>query len=306
MTARPVPEGALDFLQELVANGLLVPSGVKGLFGRGAMFETIIRRFDQLVSRAGAPDNAEYFHFPPLVTRKHFEQSEYMKAFPDMVGVVHSFMGGDREHGELLASIDSGGDWGAMLKQTDVVLTPAACYPLYPMVSGTLPQGGRSFEVFSYCFRHEPSDDPPRMLAFRQREFVQVGDVEAAHAFRDRWQPRAIALLESVGLPVKLVPANDPFFGRRGRMLVADQLENSLKFELVVPITSTERPTACVSLNYHQDHFGHLFGIHTADGARAHTACIGFGMERTALALLKTHGMNVESWPASVRKVLEL
>lgn len=306
MTPAAVPEGAREFLDELIAHGLLVPSGVKGLFGRGHAFEDVIERFDQHVTRVGAVDKAERFRFPPLLSRKHFEKSEYLKAFPDMAGIVHSFMGGDREHGQLLGMVESNQDWSSLLKQTDVVLCPAACYPLYPMCEGALPPGGRLFDVFSYCFRHEPSDDPPRMQAFRQREYVRVGDLQAAKDFRDLWLQRGLAIMGDVGLPAKSVLANDPFFGRRGRMLAADQLDQNLKFELVVPITSTEKPTACVSLNYHQDHFGHLFGIRTADGASAHTACIGFGMERIALALFKTHGMKPQSWPASVKKVLEL
>jgi seryl-tRNA synthetase len=124
--------------------------------------------------------------------------------------------------------------------------------------------------------------------------------------FRDLWHERGLAILKAVGLPVTSVIANDPFFGRRGRMLKADQRDQSLKFELVVPVCSTEKPTACVSLNYHQEHFGHAFGIRTAEGEAAHTACIGFGVERIALALFKTHGFDVARWPASVRKVLGL
>ena len=55
-----------------------------------------------------------------------------------------------------------------------------------------------------------------------------------------------------------------------------------------MPITSAEKPTAVVSTNYHLDHFGVPFGIKTADGAVAHSACVGFGLERIALALFKT------------------
>jgi seryl-tRNA synthetase len=102
------------------------------------------------------------------------------------------------------------------------------------------------------------------------------------------------------------VPANDPFFGRRGRLLAATQREQSLKFELVVPITSAERPTALASANWHQDHFGELFGIHQSDGARAHTACVGFGLERITLALLRTHGLDVKVWAPDVRGALRL
>ncbi|MEY2406368.1 MAG: hypothetical protein QOG39_1284, partial [Acidimicrobiaceae bacterium] len=39
-------------------------------------------------------------------------------------------------------------------------------------------------------------------------------------------------------------------------------------------------------------------------GEVAHTACIGFGLERIALALIKTHGTDLASWPAGVRASL--
>jgi seryl-tRNA synthetase len=306
MAGTAATEAYREFLDALIAHGLLVPSGVKGLVGRGHVFEDVIERFERYVSKVGKADGAERFRFPPLINRKHFEQSEYLKSFPDMAGCVHSFMGGDREHAELLGRVDAGMDWSSALKMTDVVLTPAACYPLYPMLRGTLPPGGRLFDVYSYCFRHEPSDDPARMQSFRQREYVRVADLQAAKDFRDLWLERGLTIMGEVGLDAKAVLANDPFFGRRGRMLAVDQRDQSLKFELVVAITSTEKPTACVSLNYHQDHFGHLFDIRTPDGAHAHTACIGFGVERIALALFKTHGMTPASWPASVRGVLDL
>ena len=66
-------------------------------------------------------------------------------------------------------------------------------------------------------------------------------------------------------LPFDLDVANDPFFGRAGRMLAASQRDQELKFELLVPINSDEKPTACLSFNYHQDHFGALWGIETGD-----------------------------------------
>ena len=86
----------------------------------------------------------------------------------------------------------------------------------------------------------------------------------------------------------------------------ATQREQNLKYELVVPITSEEEPTAITSCNYHLDHFGAAFGIRTSDGAVAHTACIGFGLERVALALFRTHGLDPDRWPTEVRSVLQL
>ena len=48
---------------------------------------------------------------------------------------------------------------------------------------------------------------------------------------------------------------------------------------------------------------GRSFGIKLPSGADAHTACIGFGVERIALALFKTHGLSTARWPAGARKV---
>ena len=60
--------------------------------------------------------------------------------------------------------------------------------------------------------------------------------------------------------------ASDPFFGRGGTLLAESQRDQRLKLEIVAPIASDERPTAIISLNYHQDHFGEIFAIRTADG----------------------------------------
>jgi seryl-tRNA synthetase len=87
-------------------------------------------------------------------------------------------------------------------------------------------------------------------------------------------------------------------------MMAANQREQRLKFELLVPVISEEAPTAVCSFNFHQDHFGGKWDIHTADGATANTACLGFGLERLAMALFKTHGLDVQRWPADVRRQL--
>jgi seryl-tRNA synthetase len=72
----------------------------------------------------------------------------------------------------------------------------------------------------------------------------------------------------------------------------------------LIPITSAANPTACMSFNYHQDAFGTKWGLNLEDGSVAHTACVGFGLERIALALFHHHGLDVKQWPASVRKAL--
>jgi len=211
-----------DFRSELLANGLLVDSGVEGLYARSAVFEKVVRGVDELVTSAGADQHAPVLHFPPIIPRVVLERSGYLRSFPDLLGSVGVFKGSDDLHRELLDRLDHGLDWAELLSSSDVTLSSAACHPLYGLLSGRLPQGGRRFEVFGHCFRNEPSLDPARMQAFRQHEFVYVGEPEGAVAHRDIWLERAADLLSGFGIAVERVVANDPFFGRAGRMLASN------------------------------------------------------------------------------------
>jgi hypothetical protein len=100
--------------------------------------------------------------------------------------------------------------------------------------------------------------------------------------------------------------ANDPFFGRVGRMLAVNQQAEKLKYELVAPTSGAPGLTAIASANCHGDHFGATFGLQAASGETAHSSCIGFGLERIALALLWAHGLDHMGWPAPVRTQLGL
>jgi seryl-tRNA synthetase len=293
-----------EYLDALLEKRLLVETGVRGVFGRGHVFEDVLTRFDQFIERTVKGDGAEKLHFPPILNRKYLEKSGYLKSFPQLAGTVFAFQGKDQQHQQLLEKLNAGDDWTTFQQATEVVLTPAGCYPVYPTMKGQLPEGGKLIDLWSYCFRHEPSDDPARMQMFRMRELIRLGDLEAVRKWRAEWIDRGLDMLKAVGLPAYVALANDPFFGRGGRMLAANQREQELKFEIVCPITSTEKPTAIMSFNYHQDHFGSTFGIETSKGETAQTACLGFGMERIILALFKTHGLDPATWPASVRSVL--
>jgi seryl-tRNA synthetase len=289
-----------DFRSELLASGLLVDTGVDGLYGRSGTFEKVVRGVDDLVTSAGTDQRASVLHFPAVIARHVLERSGYLRSFPDLLGSVSVFEGGDDLHAELLERLARGGNWAGLLTPSDVALCSAACHPLYPLCSGRLPAGGRRFEVFGHCFRHEPSLDPARMQAFRMHEFVYLGDPDGAVAHRDIWRERSADVLAGLGLEVDAVIANDPFFGRTGRMLASNQRADTLKYEIVCATNPNAQPTAVSSSNYHLDHFGIGFKIESANGDVAHTACVGFGVERITLALLGTHGLDPDTWPSGV------
>lgn len=303
LPARDPVSGPRSLLDRLFDQGLLVRTGVDGLYGRSGEFESVVEAVDRIATRLGAGDGGESLRFPPGMSRPAFERSGYLKGFPNLAGTIHCFCGNDADHARLLACIEAGTDWTGGQAASEIVLTPAACYPLYPVAAarGALPEGGLLFDLQSYCFRHEPSLEPTRMQMFRMREYVRMGSPDQVLAFRELWLDRGTAMMRELGLPIAVDPANDPFFGRAGRMLANNQRAQGLKFELNVPVNSEDKPTACLSFNYHQDHFGTIWNIRQADGEVAHTACVGFGLERITLALLRHHGLDITAWPDAVR-----
>ncbi|OZC75326.1 amino acid--[acyl-carrier-protein] ligase [Rhodococcus sp. 06-462-5] len=312
-TTHSAPETAISeldsaraaFRAELIDAGLLVPSSIPGLYGRSGEFEDIIEFVDARVTEAGVAEHgrqATRFRFAPVFPREAFERTDYIASFPNLTGAINTFEGDNKAHAELLAERSDGKDWDHFLQSAGTMLVSAACHPSYSMLTGTLPDEGTLMDIYGYCFRHEPAVDPARMQAFRMHEFVRVGTPDDAIAHRERWVPRGLEVLADLGLEAEAVIANDPFFGRAGRMLAANQRNENLKTELVVKLYGDlDEGTAVVSCNCHRDHFGHTFGIETVDGEPAHSACVGFGMERIALAMLRTHGLDRSGWPAALR-----
>lgn len=299
------PEQAA-FLEELIAAGLLIASGVPGVYGRNGDFERVLQGFGDHIAREARDEEPEVLRFPPVLPRKQLENSGYLKSFPHLAGTIFSFAGDETAAAAQHEAAAAHEDWSGYQSMTDLVLVPAACYPVYPAVGarGPLAPGGIVVDAGgAYVFRHEPSDDPARMQMFHQRELVRIGEPAAVEAWRDRWRDHALELLHAVGLDARLEIAADPFFGRSGRMLAASQRQQELKFEIQIPITPPE-PTAVASFNYHGEHFAAAHGIRLADGTTAHTACLGFGLERVTLALLRTHGLDPDGWPADVQTTL--
>lgn len=295
-----------DHLHPIVSQ-LFIPSGVDGVYGRTGTYETVIEALAGLISRH-RPDGAEVYRFAPVMPRESLEKQGYLKSFPNLIGAVSTLTGSERDISHSANKHEEGGDWTEDLKPSDLVLAPAACYPIYPIAAdrGVVPDQGYIFDVAADCFRHEPSRHVDRFQSFRMREYVRIGTPQQIQEFRDPWIERAKSIADDIGLSYSIEVANDPFFGRVGTMMANQQRVDALKFELLVPIREQQSPTACMSFNYHKEHFGEVWGLHNQAGDVLHTGCVAFGMDRLAVALFVTHGTALKSWPATVRGALNL
>src|SRR6478672_3972816 len=197
-------------LDQLIANGLLIPSGVDGIYARSIRFESIVDALDDMVGRFGATDAPEVMRFPPAMPKVSLVKSGYLKSFPQLLGTIHCFCGNEAGHRTLLHCVEAGEDWTGQQQVTDLLLTPAACYPLYPIIAarGRLPAEGGIYDMHSWCFRHEPSLEPTRMQTFRVREFVRMGRDDQVLAFRQIWFERAQDFINELVLPYTIDIAN--------------------------------------------------------------------------------------------------
>src|SRR5476649_981368 len=122
--------GHLDHL----ASQIFKPSGVDGVYGRTGAYENVVEALAALIT-SHRPDGAEIFRFPPVMSRASLEKQGYLKSFPNLVGAVSTLVGGDREITRSANKHEEGGEWTEDLKPADLVLAPAACYPVYPIAA---------------------------------------------------------------------------------------------------------------------------------------------------------------------------
>jgi seryl-tRNA synthetase len=307
MTVAPKTFGEPKIAPETLLETLFRPMGVDGVYGRTGAYEAVVEALAAMISRHRDP-SAEVLRFPPVVSRALIEKSGYLKSFPHLLGCVCALSGSDAAIGAAVDRFVAGEEWTDSLGASELVLAPAACYPVYPLAAarGAIPDAGLIFDVACDCFRREPSRNIDRLQSFRMREYVFIGRPEQVQAFRERWMARATGIADTLGLSYRVETASDPFFGRGGVLVGRTQVAQELKFELLVPVRSANEPTACMSFNYHRDHFGLTWGMRNSADEAAHTGCVAFGMDRLAVALFAAHGAEVAQWPQSVRKALAL
>lgn len=300
-------EAELDLRERLVEAGHVIPLPTKGLATFTSEFERVLRGVDRLVHEMEPVAGVVELGAPPFLPESSFVRTGYVRSFPQLLGSVDVFEGDSRDHRRLMSDLEAGEDWTSHLVPAHIDMLSAPCHTAYPMHSGQRLERPVVYDIHSRCWRHEPSDDPMRLMSFRMREKVLIGTSEQAQAHRADAMERGPRLLADLGLRVVSAVANDPFFGRVGKILVDGQRENELKFEFVCDVYGgDDGEIALGSANYHEDHFGVDFEMTGPGGEPAHSACVGFGLERVSIALFATHGMDPGRWPADVRTLLRL
>ncbi len=290
-------------------DGMPIPTDVAGVYLFPESFETIIALLRKGIAALAADEPFRRLAIPPVISRRAIEHAGYVRTFPQLLGTVHSYGGTSKEWGRLAPLIEEGGEWHSAQLISDVVLLPAACYPVYASLSGRTLTEPAKFAVDANCFRQEATSEIGRLRSFRMSELVTAASEEYCLAWRGRWLDRVGAWFTGMGLEVSVDVADDPFFGPGRKLFQAAQRVQELKLELRVPVlgdAATGTVQAIASANYHKDHFGEVYGFRAGnDDDLGHTSCMAFGLERIALALINVHGARSDRWSAGVRSAAE-
>src|SRR5215813_10108844 len=116
-----------------IADGIFKPMGVDGVYARTALYAHAVERLEAYITGLRDP-KAEIMRFPPVMSRKQLEKSGYLKSFPNLLGCVCALHGSEASIRAAVDRHENGGDWTTSTTASDLVLSPAACYPVYPIV----------------------------------------------------------------------------------------------------------------------------------------------------------------------------
>src|SRR5580692_2834675 len=131
-----------------IADGIFRSMGVDGVYARTALYTHVVERLEAYITRQRSP-KAEIMRFPPVMSRKQLEKSGYLGSFPNLLGCVCALHGSEASIRSAVERADTGGDWTLAATSSDLVLSPAACYPVYPIAAsrGQVPRGGLQFDI---------------------------------------------------------------------------------------------------------------------------------------------------------------
>jgi len=247
----------------------------------------LAEQLDTAFTVLAAAWEAEPERHPATLPASLLASAGYLRSFPHQA----TFTAGIEPAALDQFAADPGQDPRPALGPATEVLTPAACYHLYPGHTGQTLTRPLYLTTVNTCFRRETAYVPlRRQWSFTMREIVCLGSAADAAAFAVKAHAAVDRLRELTGLSASWQQATDPFFRPDQNPAYLLQKLSPVKQELCYG------DLAIASVNQHYEHFGEAFGI-AADGAPAHSACVAFGIERWLFAVTDAFGDEPAGWP---------
>lgn len=301
--SQEIPAGhGTDYLAELAARDVIQEIH-PGLFVYREPVSTLIRFLDDAVVRRFArPFSAREESYPNSIPVADLAKAQHFSSFPEHLhflthlrqdlSVLDQFAGKAREKGADATPQP------AQLSAVQLVQNPSTCYHCYAARAGTQVEDNMAITALTKCHRFEAANhqDFGRLLEFSLREVIFLGEPDYVRDCREETLELVKSLATDWQIYGDLSPSNDPFFTSDFTAKAGQQIRMAMKFEFGAAIPGRDKTLAVMSSNLHGPTFSKSFKIRRPGGP-LHTGCLGFGLERLALAILAQHGDRA-TWPA--------
>jgi seryl-tRNA synthetase len=265
-------------------------SAADGLATFGPAMVEVLDLIDRAALAWAADDAAMPMLFPPLMRLADLRRIDYLDNFPHL-GLFVAPLRAEALADAVARAVDAGAGRlpSDRLDDCQHVLPSAACYNVYVHLRGTELDAPVHVTTRAQCFRNEGAyEDLARLRSFAMREIVHLGDRDVVTACLARSKRHVLDFAASLGLPLEVQVATDPFYESDGARATMQRLF-PVKEELVYR-SGAGAEVALASVNFHRNFFGERFDIRDARGEFVFTGCMGIGLERWAHALLDHHG----------------
>lgn len=285
-THRPAAETAVPVRQMAPPGYYAVPEE----FGRLTdALDRLLRRNIVRTFADARPVNER--RYPTLLATEALRRSGYLVNFPSLVSVTaHLADPGMADPQADAVTDDAAGGLGPYVV-SDAVLPPTMCLHIYEefRLTRANPLEHPVVTARGPAFRREVNSADPlkRLSEFTIRECVFFGDRETVWRRRELAQDMALKIADEIGLPCRMAVASDAFFanpaGSRNQRI---QQMMKAKYEMLCPAGDDE--VAVASFNFSGRKFVDSYNLNAEPGVVS--GCLGFGLERLAMVLVRRHG----------------
>lgn len=286
-------------------------AGDAGHYTKSGWLLRLLRALDLMSAGIAFAEGASELKPPVTLGLDVAIRGGYVTAFPQNVHFTAPMHADCLDDTPRADRVEDAATAGAVAHEQRLVkprrlVNPLLCYHVYDYLAhnrDVIPPA--LFTLCGPCMRveGEGSGGLDRLEQFTMREIVVLAEAEHVVNWRARAMEKMQAMALAVGLECEFRAANDPFTGADGKKIARLQRLAGLKYELQVDLPGLPSPLAIGSANLHGDTFVSRFGI-AEGGANLNTGCVGFGLERWALALMCTHGPDPGQWPIGLHEAV--
>ena len=185
-----------------------------------------------------------------------------------------------------------------ILSKIKLIQNPSTCYHCYASKENQYFDKNQTFTAVSKCNRYEASNHSKigRMQEFSLREVIFLGSPDFIKKTRFKTIKLLNKFVSEWMIEGELITANDPFFTNDFETKASFQLSFDMKYEYKAKLPYQKNSLAIMSSNIHGTTFSKNFNLKSKKNI-IHTGCLGFGLERLALAIIAQHGYKSNNWP---------